>query len=172
MFADFRVHGLNKSFFQCFHYRSTPTYGKRKMGFPKLGMHAGENGCYRGAPTTEAPIWFNSTSESEQVQRSKHRPFLKCKMLIPGSAIRCPVAGTPMKGSCMVPVIVYRATNGSSSPIRSWMSTCASGKASKRRNRTVSRSPTLVQYPDIRARLCRPNTVESTRSAFADLKNT
>ena len=30
MFADFRVHGLNTTFFQCFHYRSSPTYRKRK----------------------------------------------------------------------------------------------------------------------------------------------
>jgi hypothetical protein len=30
MFADFRVHGLNRPFFQCFHPRSTPTYRKMK----------------------------------------------------------------------------------------------------------------------------------------------
>jgi hypothetical protein len=30
MFADFRVHGLNTTFLQCFHHRSTPTYRKRK----------------------------------------------------------------------------------------------------------------------------------------------
>jgi hypothetical protein len=37
MFADFRVHGLKKIFFQCFHYRSTPTYRKRKRrGFAHL----------------------------------------------------------------------------------------------------------------------------------------
>src|SRR6202000_133631 len=28
MFADFRVHGLNTTFFQCFHHRSTPTCRK------------------------------------------------------------------------------------------------------------------------------------------------
>ena len=37
MFADFRVHGLNTTFFQCFHHRSTPTYRKRKRkGFAHL----------------------------------------------------------------------------------------------------------------------------------------
>jgi hypothetical protein len=37
MFADFRVHGLNTTFFQCFHHRSTPTYtGKKKEGLPPV----------------------------------------------------------------------------------------------------------------------------------------
>ena len=36
MFADFRVHGLKMTFFQCFHPRSTPTYekGRASPGFP------------------------------------------------------------------------------------------------------------------------------------------
>jgi hypothetical protein len=34
MFADFRVHGLNMTFFQCFHHRSSPSYRKEKGGLP------------------------------------------------------------------------------------------------------------------------------------------
>src|ERR1700734_2171081 len=44
MFADFRVHGLNTTFFQCFHHRSTPTYRKRKRrASPSFSTHVRES---------------------------------------------------------------------------------------------------------------------------------
>ena len=39
MFADFRVHGLNKTLFQCSHHRSTPTNRKRKEGLPPSAQY-------------------------------------------------------------------------------------------------------------------------------------
>jgi hypothetical protein len=48
MFADFRVHGLNKTFFQCFHHRSTPTCRKKK----KEGLRLSSSTHVRESPRT------------------------------------------------------------------------------------------------------------------------
>jgi hypothetical protein len=55
MFADFRVHGLNKTFFQCFHCLSTPTYRKEKGGAsPGFPVEFGGVGELHAAFLTES----------------------------------------------------------------------------------------------------------------------
>ena len=78
-----------------------------------------------------APIWMSSPSMSAWEKRSTHRPPRKCRIVIPGSAIGVPVAGTPMNSSTWRPVMVNRMAHDWPSHRTSWNSSCGVPKARK-----------------------------------------
>jgi uncharacterized protein (TIGR03083 family) len=78
-----------------------------------------------------APIWMSSPSMSAWEKRSTHRPPRKCRIVIPGSAIGVPVAGTPMNSSTWRPVMVNRMAHAWPSHRTSWNSSCGVPKARK-----------------------------------------
>jgi uncharacterized protein (TIGR03083 family) len=78
-----------------------------------------------------APIWMSRPSMSAWEKRSTHRPPRKCRIVMPGSAIGVPVAGTPMNSSTWRPLMVNRMVHASPSHRTSWNSSFGVPKAWK-----------------------------------------
>jgi hypothetical protein len=79
MFADFRVHGLNVTFFQCFHRRSTPNYRKRKRrGFAHLIQPMYAKVHEHGAPVQGARL----DGKPESRGRNDSRPQIELESFI------------------------------------------------------------------------------------------
>jgi uncharacterized protein (TIGR03083 family) len=95
----------------------------------KIARHGNARPGQAGAGT--APIWMSSPSMSAWEKRLTHRPLRKCRIVIPGSAIGVPVAGTPMNSSTWRPVMVNRMAHAWPSHRTSWNSSCGVPKARK-----------------------------------------
>jgi uncharacterized protein (TIGR03083 family) len=95
----------------------------------KIARHISARPGQAGAGT--APIWMSSPSMSAWEKRSTHRAPRKCRIVIPGSAIGVPVAGTPMNSSTWRPVMVNRMAHAWPSHRTSWNSSCGVPKARK-----------------------------------------
>src|ERR1700733_2888172 len=96
MFADFRVHGLNTTFFECFHPRSAPTYRKRKRRATPIFF----NPCTRKSANMGHPSRGQGLLDSRESDGRKDSKKTALSAVVSHSSPKSGLNGAPSFNYC------------------------------------------------------------------------